>query len=46
MDDDKKIEMLYCDTARCRVNTFEHGPSGRCPGCGWDGVPIPERDGR
>ena len=34
-------EMLYCDTASCRVNTFEAGDgadavnreAGLCPGC-------------
>jgi hypothetical protein len=46
MDDDKKFTMLYCDNGRCRVNTFEHGHNGRCPGCDRPGEPIPERSGR
>ena len=30
---------LYCDNMRCRVNTFEHGEDGLCPGvgCAWPG---------
>lgn len=41
------FEMLYCDRASCRVNTFERGDgsdnrrgSGRCPGCGDAGEVI------
>ncbi|QGJ96958.1 hypothetical protein PBI_TEAMOCIL_6 [Microbacterium phage Teamocil] len=34
--------MLYCDSRGCRVNTFEHGPWGRCPGCNAEGFPLPE----
>lgn len=38
------FDMMYCDNAGCRVNTFERGGGGegdwhdrsarRCPGCG------------
>lgn len=38
------FDMLYCDNAACRVNTFERGGggqgdwrdsrAGKCPGCG------------
>lgn len=44
-----QFEMLYCDKASCRVNTFERGDgsdnprsaeSGRCPGCGEPGKKI------
>lgn len=34
MTDEAKYEMLYCDnTGGCRVNTFEAGSTGKCPGC-------------
>lgn len=29
-----RFMMLYCDETSCRVNTFEHGTHGTCPGCG------------
>lgn len=29
-----KYRMMYCGSALCRVNTFEHGRTGKCPGCG------------
>jgi hypothetical protein len=32
-DESARYLMLYCDNIRCRVNTFEHGSNGRCPGC-------------
>ena len=40
-----RFEMLYCDSAWCRVNTFErgdgwddvHGRDGLCPGCRSEG---------
>lgn len=42
-----RFEMLYCDRASCRVNTFERGDasddrrgSGRCPGCGSAGEAV------
>ena len=35
-----RYQMLYCDTARCAVNTFEHFDEGECPGCGERGVPL------
>lgn len=44
------FDMLYCDSAGCRVNTFERGGggegdwsdrfAGRCPGCGQPGKPV------
>jgi len=37
----EQFEMLYCDTARCRVNTFERGQDGACPGCLTQGEVIP-----
>lgn len=42
-DNYERFEMLYCDTTSCRVNEFERGASGLCPGCGAFGEPIPER---
>lgn len=33
MTEEAKYEMLYCDQVSCRVNTFEAGTSGKCPGC-------------
>ena len=41
-------EMLYCDSARCRVNTFERGDErddvrgrvGLCPGCRSEGEEL------
>lgn len=38
--DHDPYEMLYCDTASCRVNEFECGSTGRCPGCGEIGEVI------
>lgn len=38
-----RFTMLYCDTASCRVNEFEHGDDGECPACGFPGLPIPDR---
>lgn len=35
-----QFEMLYCDTPRCRVNTFERGKRGFCPGCEESGLPL------
>lgn len=43
-----KFQMLYCDQAWCRVNTFERGDGtdsvrgidGPCPGCIRPGIPI------
>ena len=32
--------MVYCDDASCRVNTFEWGLEGLCPGCGNEGFCI------
>ena len=39
MDDhtDDRYLMLFCDDTGCRVNTFEHGADGACPGCGSTG---------
>lgn len=40
---DDQFQMLYCDTATCRVNTFERGnghDAGRCPGCNTPGQPV------
>lgn len=37
-------EMLYCDDAQCRVNTFEAGTQGTCPGCTKPGYEIPTRN--
>jgi hypothetical protein len=47
---DDQFQMLYCDTATCRVNTFERGDgsegayrqhdAGRCPGCNTPGRPV------
>lgn len=34
--------MLYCDLVRCRVNTFEAGKDGKCPGCGRTGEQLPD----
>lgn len=44
----EKFNMLYCDDAGCRVNTFERGDgsddvdgvSGKCPACGSDGIEM------
>lgn len=36
-DDGGRFQMLYCDLVSCRVNTFERGDSGECPGCGEPG---------
>lgn len=33
MSDEARYEMLYCDRVSCRVNTFEAGSNGKCPGC-------------
>ena len=43
-----RFEMLYCDSARCRVNTFERGDErddvrgrvGLCPGCRSEGEEL------
>lgn len=43
-----KFKMLYCDSARCRVNTFEAGDGsdyvdgrpGRCPACHSHGLCV------
>ena len=43
-----RYQMLYCDNAKCRVNTFErgdgtdsiHGTDGLCPGCGSEGEEL------
>lgn len=43
-----RFQMLYCDSASCRTNTFERGDgsdnvrgeSGRCPGCGRVGEAV------
>ena len=32
--------MLYCDSNRCFVNTFEYGYTGTCPGCGERGIEL------
>lgn len=45
---DDRFQMLYCDQAACRTNTFERGDgsdnvrgeSGRCPGCGRVGEAV------
>lgn len=46
---DDRFQMLYCDSATCRVNTFERGDgsqyiiprkSGLCPGCGQPGEVV------
>lgn len=42
-DNYERFQMLYCDDAKCRVNTFECGASGFCPGCGKPGEVLPER---
>lgn len=34
MPEHDRFLMLYCDDASCRVNTFEAGDDGTCPGCG------------
>jgi len=39
-DAEKVFEMLYCPKTWCRVNTFERGPSGACPGCGAKGKVV------
>jgi len=33
MAESDRFEMLYCDDVSCRVNTFEAGSNGKCPGC-------------
>lgn len=46
VEDFARFDMLYCDAARCRVNTFERGrpaDEGRCPGCSLIGIPVPTR---
>lgn len=47
---DDRFQMLYCETAGCRVNTFERGDgdegvfrrheAGRCPGCNRPGKAV------
>ena len=39
-----RFEMLYCDTVWCRVNTFERGNMGQCPGCNRQGIVVPRKE--
>lgn len=38
----ERYEMLFCDRERCRVNTFERGRTGKCPGCDSVGKSLPK----
>lgn len=38
--DDRYVMMACEQTVDCRVNTFEHGPWGRCPSCNQRGVKL------
>ncbi len=39
-DERDPYQMVYCDSADCRVNTFERGKTGKCPYCRSEGIPV------